>query len=421
MPTLTGSRRARTAALCALYCAQGMPWGFVTITLLSYLGDRGVGLEQAAEITALATLPWSFKVVWGVLIDRFTFRAMGRRRPWVLLAQLAMGVTLLSMILIDDLSSDVQLLAWMVFVHNCFVSLQDVSSDALAVEVLADDERGRVNGMMWASAFLGEAIGGAGMGTVLAHFGVQAAFVVQVSVLLAIACFPLFLLERSGERLLPWSKGEAQLGEEEQSTAGVLALARALLRAFRSPAAIVGVLFAMANNVAIGMLVTSNPVFFTQELGWSQERYSQLAGGAGAGAGVLGALLGGFLVDRLGVRILVSLAGVLIAGLCFGMGASEELRLTSGFAVTFFLGATFLISAQTVSGFSLFMRLSVAAVAGTQFTLFMAASNFARVFAAKLVGTLGENGYAAIYFAMGGSMLLSLPLLLVIPQAARRR
>ena len=46
-------------------------------------------------------------------------------------------------------------IAWVFFVHNCFASLQDVATDALAVDLLEDDERGRVNGMMWASKLLG--------------------------------------------------------------------------------------------------------------------------------------------------------------------------------------------------------------------------------------------------------------------------
>ncbi len=44
MTSLSSSRFARTATLCALYCAQGMPWGFVTITLLAYIAAQGAGL-----------------------------------------------------------------------------------------------------------------------------------------------------------------------------------------------------------------------------------------------------------------------------------------------------------------------------------------------------------------------------------------
>lgn len=419
MTSLSSSRFARTATLCALYCAQGMPWGFVTITLLAYIAEQGAGLEETAKIMALATLPWSFKVVWGVVIDRFTFRPMGRRRPWVLFAQLGIGVSLLALILIDDLSADVETMAWMVFVHNCFVSLQDVAADALAVDVLAPDERGRVNGLMWASNNLGAAIGGAGMGTVLAHFGLQAAFVVQVSVLLAVALFPLLIREREGERLLPWTSGEANLHDGEDTTESFWALVKKLAGAFRSRAPIVGVAFAFSSTMLTGMMVATNPVFFTQEMKFSQEDYSQLDGGVGAIAGVFGALAGGFLVDRLGMRKMYTLSALVLIALCTGLGVSEELRASRPYCITYLMVALFLVSAQTVAGFSLFMRLCSIAVAGTQFTLYMAVSNFARVGGAGIVGSLNDSGYGTIFLSMGAAMLVSVVVLFAIPEPKR--
>jgi MFS transporter, PAT family, beta-lactamase induction signal transducer AmpG len=419
MVTLTQSRFARTATLCALYCAQGIPWGFVTITLLAYVAAQGGDLDQMAKITALATLPWSFKMLWGVLIDRFTFRPMGRRRPWVLLAQLGVGASALSMILLDDLSSDVETLAKMVFVHNCFVSLQDVASDALAVDVLDNEERGRVNGLMWASAFVGTAIGGAGLGTVLARFGLQAAFAVEVTVLFGIALFPLLIRERAGERLLPWTKGEAQGLTEGEGTTGFLQIFKNLKEAFSSRGPMIGAGFAAISTLVVGMMVALNPWFFTDQLGWSQEKYSQIMGAGEGVAGVLGALVGGFLVDRLGVRMIYVIAGLAIAAFCLALGISDDLRGSETFCITYLLGVVFLTSAQTVAGFSLYMRLCAVAVAGTQFTLFMAISNFGRVGAAQMVGALKEQGVAIIFGTMGASMLVSIVVLFAIPQAKK--
>lgn len=419
MPTLSDSRMARRWTLCALYCAQGMPWGFVTVTLLAYLAERGADLDATARVTALATLPWSFKVVWGLVIDRFTFRSMGRRRPWVLLAQFAIGVTLLAMILDAESSVDMERFAWMVFLHNCFVSLQDVASDALAVDVLQDDERGRVNGLMWASNYLGSAIGGAGMGIVLARFGVQAAFLLQGSVLFAILCFPLFLRERAGEKLLPWTKGAAVRAPGEEVTQSVGDLVRKLRNAFRTWPPVIGVAYALSCQVMIGMFVTANPVFYTQELDWSQEQFSTLSGGLGAGAGVLGALLGGFVVDRVGVRRLIAVTAFLIAGCCAFAGLSPLMGTSVAIATGFLLAVNFLASAQTVASFSLFMGLCSLAVAGTQFTLYMAALNLTRAQGAHIVAALGDYGYGAVYIGMGVAMLVSVPILYAIPKAPR--
>ena len=161
---------------------------------------------------------------------------------------------------------------------------------------------------------------------------------------------------------------------------------------------------------------TIHHTYFTQQVGWSQERFSQMEGGAGAFCAVLGALLGGFLVDRLGVRRIITISVLLITALCLGMGVSEELRTSEIYVVVYLLGVQFLISAQMVAGFSLFMRLCSVAVAGTQFTLYMAASNFARVGGARVVGALSDEGYAVLFGTMGTAILLSLPLLYAIPE-----
>jgi PAT family beta-lactamase induction signal transducer AmpG len=413
MPTLTGSKTTRTVTLCVLYAAQGMPWGFVTIALLSYLAGQGAGLAETAKISSLATLPWTFKVLWGPVIDRFTIRSMGRRRPWIVFSQLAMSATLLAMILIGDLTAEFETLAWMVFLHNCFVSLQDVSSDALAVDVLLDDERGTVNGMMWASSYVGTAIGGAGMGTVIANFGLRPAFCLQAGVLFLILCVPLLVRERAGEKLLPWTEGDAKLepGEEEMEDLG--GLVKGLFGAFAAWPPFLGALYAYAASVMVGMRVAVMPVFYTQEIGWTDEHYAQVEGGAGSAAGVAGALVGGFLADRVGVKVIITFGMLGISGFCVAMGASEELRAHESFPLVFLLGTTFLISLMTVASFALFMRLCTPAVAGTQYTLYMALANLARVSGAAIVASIEGRGYRTIFLVMAVAIVV--PLLFLYP------
>ncbi|MEE2778884.1 MAG: MFS transporter, partial [Myxococcota bacterium] len=207
MPTLADSPRLRLLTLCALYTAQGIPYGFVTVTLVAFLSERGVQLEDVGSLVTFAMLPWTFKFIWGPIIDRFGLPSLGRRRPWIVFAQAMMALTILTMVAVQDLTTSLAAVGWMVFLHNVFNSLQDVAVDALAVDLLDDDERGRANGFMWASKFVGIAIGGAGMATVMAALGLRPALVLQVVVLLAIMMLPVWLRERPGERLFPWSAG----------------------------------------------------------------------------------------------------------------------------------------------------------------------------------------------------------------------
>ena len=61
------------------------------------------------------------------------------------------ALTLGSLIFVDDLNEKVDLVTRVLFVHNIFVSLQDVATDALAVEILQPDEAVKVNGFMFAA------------------------------------------------------------------------------------------------------------------------------------------------------------------------------------------------------------------------------------------------------------------------------
>ena len=113
--TLTTNRWLRITTLCVLYFAQGFPWGFMITGLLSFLASRGLTMIESGQLTAMAYLPWTFKLFWGPLIDSFTYRAMGRRRPWILVAQFGMAASLIAMAMMGDISANISLLGWMFF------------------------------------------------------------------------------------------------------------------------------------------------------------------------------------------------------------------------------------------------------------------------------------------------------------------
>ena len=196
---LIDNRAQRMTMLCAMYLAQGIPWGFMTIALISYLTERGVGDAQAGELTAIVLLPWTFKLIWAPMIDTMTVRSMGRRRPWIIGAELMMALSLLGILAAGDLTENLRLLGWMFFVHNVFSSLQDVSTDALAVDILPYEEQGRTNGLMWGTKLIGKGIGATVMAHIIDAWGLPAAVLAQMIVLLVIMLRPcLSATPRSG-------------------------------------------------------------------------------------------------------------------------------------------------------------------------------------------------------------------------------
>ena len=68
-------------------------------------------------------------------MDRYQFLPMGRRRPWVLGAQLGMTLSFLGLVLVDNPAEQVGLLTLLALLINVFAATQDVAVDGMAIEV----------------------------------------------------------------------------------------------------------------------------------------------------------------------------------------------------------------------------------------------------------------------------------------------
>jgi len=94
---MSGSPAVRYASGAALYFAQGIPKGLLHIAMPAWLASQGASAGAIASYLAIIVLPWAFKLVTGPLMDRFAYRPMGGRRPWVLGAQFGLVLSLLSL------------------------------------------------------------------------------------------------------------------------------------------------------------------------------------------------------------------------------------------------------------------------------------------------------------------------------------
>ena len=99
---LAESSRMRYAAGSSMYFAQGIPYGLMSIAGPAWLASQGIGAGEIASYLAIIILPWAFKLLSGPLMDRYQFLAMGRRRPWVLGAQLGMTLSFFSLIIVEN-------------------------------------------------------------------------------------------------------------------------------------------------------------------------------------------------------------------------------------------------------------------------------------------------------------------------------
>lgn len=415
--TLAENPRLRQFFLSALYLAQGVPTGFVAIALAAFLAQQGASVGEIAALLAVTWLPWGCKVLYGPVLDRYAGSAMGRRRPWMLVAQGGMALTLGAMLALPGLDETLWLLAAMMFIHNLFGALLDVATDAAAVDLLGVQERGRANGLMWTGKLAGLALGGAGLGTVLAYAGLRPALALMLAFLLLTVLLPLLVRERPGDRRLArLAATPAVAGGTPQSFRHLLAVVR---RLFREPATLVVALLALLAALPTRMMVTLGPVFAVQRVGWTDAEFTQFAGGPALLAGVAGALLGGWLVDRVGHRRVV--AGTLAAIALFFMAivASEPWWTKTAVVVPLLLFGIFFDMTLKIALVALFMQVTRVRVAATQFTIFVALSNLCNALGGAVVVPLDHwFDYRGIFAFAAVFALLTLVLVRYTPARA---
>jgi len=361
--------------------------------LLSFLASKGLTIAESGQLTAMATLPWTFKLFWGPVIDSFIYEKMGKRRPWILFAQIGMALSLVAMIFMGDISENISLLGWMFFLHNCFASLQDVSCDALAVDVLLPEEQGKVNGAMWGSKIIGTGTGAAAMGTLLVSNGLVFTILVQTLLMLVIMIFPLFILERPGEKRFPWSKGRDSLTDLNHSNShSPLTVIKDLITAFSKAPCYFAALFIIISAINQGINGAVLPVFYNATLGWESDTYSQVVGGPGTILEFFGAILGGVMADRFGRRkvFFIGWGSFSVLSGIFGFMILTMPELPFWFQGFYLIVYPFCVAVGTVGMFALAMALSWSKASATMFTSYMAISNLSVVIGNKLIGPLSD-------------------------------
>lgn len=120
--------------------ACGLPL-LLTITVLqAWMQDEGVDLAVIG-LMALVGLPYTLKFFWAPFLDRFTLPFLGRRRGWLLVAQVALIFSIAGLGFTDPGEKP-----WMVavaaFIVTFFSASQDIVVDAYRREDLVDEELG---------------------------------------------------------------------------------------------------------------------------------------------------------------------------------------------------------------------------------------------------------------------------------------
>ena len=166
----------RAIVMLFLGFSAGVPILLIFSSLSLWLSEAGLK-KSAVTMFSWAALGYSFKFIWAPLVDRLPLplltRALGRRRGWILISQLAVISSICLMAVTDPQSGD-DALWWMALAAVLLgfsSATQDIVIDAYRIESADKDLQSMLSAMYIAGYRIGMVVAGAGALYIADYYG----------------------------------------------------------------------------------------------------------------------------------------------------------------------------------------------------------------------------------------------------------
>jgi PAT family beta-lactamase induction signal transducer AmpG len=281
----------RLTAVAAQGVASGTPLMVGTKLLQGWLTASGVPLGMIGLLAA-AELPYTLKMFWAPLLDRWPIPWPDRRRGWLLLLQLTLVGVIAAMGLLrpDTEPRTLATIGAMALLLAVVSATQDIVVDAYRTDLLPERERGAgaaATNLGYRGAML--AIGAGGF-VIAGRSGWATAFLASAALMLAVVPFTL-----SAPPLPPI---QHQITSLRQAVVGP---AREFLHRSGGPRAVLLLALVLLYRWPDGLLGVMAVPFLLQQ-GFSPEVVGTVQAGWGIAATIVGTVLGGILFGRLGMN-----------------------------------------------------------------------------------------------------------------------
>lgn len=381
----------RVVGMVFLGFSAGLPFLLVSQTLSAWLRD--IGIERSLiGFFSWVGVTYSIKFFWAPLVDRLPLgllsRILGKRRSWMLLAQLGIALGLLAMGYSDASTQLEQLALLAVWVSFCSAT-QDIVIDAYRIEAVLLEFQGAMAAAYTFGYRIALLAAGAGAFYIADFADWETAYWVMAA-LMGIGITATLLISEPEHRVEPKTQRleadlEKMLGAGRRQTlwqrmvAGfsdsVLSPFVEFFRRNGAKALIVLTFIALYRLSDLTMGVMANPFYL--DLGFSKTEIAEVSKVFGFFMTIFGAMIGGLLVARYGLLGPLFWGGVLVA-----VTNALFATLAMGDANLFMLALV--ISADNLSG----------GIAGAVFIAYLS--------------SLTNSAYTATQYALFSS-LMSLP------------
>lgn len=168
----------RVVTMLFLGFSAGIPILLIFSSLSLWLREAGVD-RAAVTFFSWAALAYSFKFVWAPLVDRlpvpYLGRRLGRRRSWLLLAQISVMAAISSMAMIDPAANSQNLssMALAAVLLGFSSATQDIVIDAYRIESAESELQAMMSSSYIAGYRVGMIFAGAGALFLASYFGTE--------------------------------------------------------------------------------------------------------------------------------------------------------------------------------------------------------------------------------------------------------
>lgn len=275
----------RVLYLAGLGLSSGLPLALTGTTLQAWMSSAQVDLTIIG-IFSLVGLPYTLKVLWAPLLDRYSLPWLGRRRGWILLTQILTAAA----IFLLGLSSPASMpwvTAWLALSTAFCSASQDIVIDAYRADVLTHTELGPGAATSVIGYRIALLVSGAAALILSDYMTWQKVYTLMAGLMLANILFTLAAPEPAATVLPPRTLKEAVI--------------EPLISYFRRSDAVSMLVFIMVFKLAdaiAGAMTTP----FLLDLGFSRTDVGTVNKALGLLGTIVGTLAGGGVIAKIGIN-----------------------------------------------------------------------------------------------------------------------
>ncbi len=375
--------------------ACGLPLLLTISVLQAWMKEEGVDLTVIGMM-ALVGLPYTLKFLWAPFLDRFTLPFLGRRRGWLLVAQVALILSIAGLGSTNP-GNNPWIVAFAAFLVTFFSASQDIVVDAYRREDLSDEELG-LGSSLYVNGYRIGMLLASGGGLIMAdRIPFSMVYLIMAACLLPGVLTTLLAPEPQIIVGTPQTIKEAVIDP--------------LIEYFRRPSALWILAFILFYKIGDTMASNMTTPFYL-DIGFSKTEIGAVVKLFGFWATVGGSLVGGVLMLRLGINRSLWVFGVFqaLSTACFALLAriGHSIPVLSGV-----IAFENLSSGMGTAAFVAFMAsITNKRFTATQYALLTSLMGVPRVMASAPTGFFAKNlGWVSFFIAC---TLIAIPGMLLL-------